>query len=274
MYAFVMRISARNRSASSRGGMMGRFGFTTGRSAGVRWGQDARRRAPPDDLPRRLAETVGREVERSEAALHDGRYRYFAANLPPREHWRALPEFGDRIAYLDIETTGLSAGRDAVTVVGLYDGRRTMSFVRGANLEELPEALDGAKLLVTFNGARFDVPFLRAAFPRMRLDQIHVDLLYPLRRLGFQGGLKRIERRVGLPRSEATQGLGGFDAVRLWRAYERGDGSALDLLLEYNLEDVVNLEPLAGIAYAGLRALRFGESFVTADRLEGLTGPR
>src|SRR3972149_2982460 len=86
---------------------------------------------------------------------------------------------------------------DAVTGGGLYDGRER-SYVKGVNLEDLPRALERPKVLVTFNGARFDLPFLRRAFPRMRLDQIHVDLLHPLRRLGYRGGLKAIARQGGI----------------------------------------------------------------------------
>lgn len=236
--------------------------------AGVRSWDDFRASKDEARLPRLRGRRIEEELERSEAALTRGRYRYFAANLPSREHWRALPDFRDAIAFLDIETTGLSIGRNAVTVVGIYDGRRERTFVKGVNLDELPRALEDKKILVTFNGARFDVPFLRKAFPRMRLDQIHVDLMHPLRRLGFRGGLKSIERQVGIERAEETAGLSGFDAVRLWESYESGDDDALDLLIAYNMEDVVNLETLADLAYTELRSLYLEEGFVTADRLE------
>ncbi len=218
-------------------------------------------------LPPHLRSALESEIAESEEALRRGRYRYFAARLPSREHWRAWPEFRRDAAFLDIETTGLDIGRDALTVVGLYDGVRAQSFIRGANLEELPDALEDRRLLVTFNGARFDVPFLRRAFPRMRLDQLHLDLMNPLHRLGYWGGLKRIERRLGIRRSEETAGLGGFDAVRLWEAYEAGDDDALDTLVAYNREDVVNLEPLADFAYGALRSLVLDRGFVTADLL-------
>ncbi len=225
-------------------------------------------------LPRHLRASLEEEIGRSEEALRRGRYRYFAVRLPPREHWRAWPEFREAVAYLDIETTGLDMGRDAVTVVGVYDGRRKRSFVRGENLEDLPAALETTRLLVTFNGARFDVPFLRRAFPRMRLDQLHLDLVNPLHRLGYWGGLKRIEARLGIERSDETAGLRGMDAVRLWEAYEAGDDDALERLLAYNLEDVVNLEPLAEFAYASLRELALDRGFVSADVLERERRPR
>lgn len=214
-----------------------------------------------------LGRRVRDELDESSEALRRGRHGYFARRLPTRDHWRAWPEFRHAVAYLDIETTGLSIGRDALTVVGIYDGRRRRSFVRGEDLEHVPRAIERAKLLVTFNGSRFDLPFLRKAFPRLGLDKIHFDVLHPLRRLGFVGGLKAIEAELGIRRSEDTAGLHGFDAVRLWRRYERGDDDALDLLLEYNMEDVVNLEPLAELAYEGLRSLHLDGGFVTADRL-------
>ena len=234
---------------------------------GIRTWDDFSMASMPRRVPARVGRRITDEIVRSDEALRRGRHRYFARNLPARDHWRAWPEFAKAIAYLDIETTGLSIGRDAVTVVGMYDGTRRRSFIQGDNLEDLPAAMERAKLLVTFNGSRFDVPFLRKAFPRMALDQIHLDLVHPLRRLGFVGGLKSIESQVGILRSEETTGLGGFDAVRLWHAYDAGDDDAMDLLLEYNMEDVVNLEPLAELAYEGLRSLCLDGGFVTADRL-------
>ena len=38
-------------------------------------------------------------------------------------------------------------------------------------------------------------------------------------------------------------------AVLLWQRYQRGDKGALDLLLSYNREDVVNLEVLMDGAF-------------------------
>ncbi len=225
-------------------------------------------------LTPRLQANLATEIASSEEALRRGRYRYFAVRLPAREHWRSWPEVRQKVAFLDIETTGLDIGRDALTVVGLYDGSRTRSFIRGATLEELPRALEDRQLLVSFNGARFDVPFLRRAFPRMRLDQLHLDLMDPLHRLGYWGGLKRIERRLGIERSDATAGMSGFDAVRLWAEYEAGDDDALDTLVAYNREDVVNLEPLAEFAYTAMRSLLLDRGFVTADRyVAGVLAP-
>lgn len=225
----------------------------------------------PDRISLPLALRIEDEIGRSAEALRRRHHRYFARKLPPGERWRAWRDFRHDVAYLDIKTTGVSVGRNAITVVGLYDGDRKRSFVQGENLEDFPAALRRAKLLVTFNGASFDVPFLRKAFPRVSFDQIHLDLLHPLRRLGFVGGLKSIETQVGIARSEETASLRGFDAVRLWNAYRAGNDEALDLLLEYNMEDVANLRPLAQFAYQALRTLYLDRGFVTANRYQ--TGP-
>jgi len=36
-------------------------------------------------------------------------------------HWKMIPNFIDRIAYLDIETTGLSPRYSYITTIAVYD---------------------------------------------------------------------------------------------------------------------------------------------------------
>ena len=193
---------------------------------------------------------VAESVER----LAEGDAPYFDCRLPSRERWRLLPDFLDRACFLDIETTGLSPGYDPITVVGLYDGREYRAFVRGFNLHLLPEALARYRLVVTYNGLRFDARFIEAHFGPVLRHMAHLDVMYPLRRLGIRGGLKAIEQRLGLARDDDLQGLSGYDAVLLWREYERGRTSALETLVRYNAEDVVALPALAVLAYNLLAA--------------------
>ncbi len=47
----------------------------------------------------------------------------------------------------------------------------------------------------------------------------------------------------------ALKGVDGFLAVLLWYEYQRGSSAALDTLIRYNLEDVVNLQCLTDVAY-------------------------
>ncbi|HLJ58016.1 MAG TPA: ribonuclease H-like domain-containing protein [Chthonomonadaceae bacterium] len=191
-----------------------------------------------------LTPTVEDSVER----LEEEDFAWFARRLPQAEHWRAVPAFGHRLAFVDIETTG-GMEPDDLTVVGIFDGYRMRQFVRGIDLEQAPEALEDAALLVTFFGTGFDLPFLRRAFPGLRLPQLHVDLCYMLRKLGYRGGLKSIEAQMGIRRSGATTGLSGWDAVRLWQEYRRGKDSSLETLLAYNAEDVRNMSDLLSEGY-------------------------
>jgi uncharacterized protein YprB with RNaseH-like and TPR domain len=187
---------------------------------------------------------LGAVVEASCAALDAGEVEYFGARLPAGELWRLYGSFRHRAAYVDIETTGLSPDIDEVTVVALHDGATCRTFVRGRDLEAFPAVAARYPLLVSFNGATFDIPFLQRAFPRFR-PRAHLDLRYPLARLGYRGGLKEIERTAGIRRPGHLAGIDGFEAVRLWRAHQRGDARALATLLAYAREDVVNLVPLA-----------------------------
>jgi uncharacterized protein YprB with RNaseH-like and TPR domain len=207
----------------------------------------------PNALSPRMAARITDAVTLSRDHLRQDDHRFFATRLPSREHWRAFPEFSHRIAYLDIETTGME-GHDCVTMVGLYDGRDVRTYTRGEDFDEFFEDIGRFGLLVTFFGSGFDLPFLRRRYPGLVLDQIHIDLCHVLRRLGLKGGLKHIERQLDIPRTPETEFLDGWDAVRLWREWERGSQEALDLLKAYNKEDVRNLEILLRYAYPRLRA--------------------
>ncbi len=187
-------------------------------------------------------------IEESIDQLSDGNHIFFANRLKPRDHWRAYRHFKEKTAFFDIETTGLLPQFDEITMVGIYDGKETKTFIKGINLDEVPSELAKYKQLVTFNGARFDLPFIEREFPGF-FNHLHVDLLYPLRRFGYGGGLKKIERALGIKRCEETEEITGFDAVRLWCRYERGDEEALDILIKYNQEDIVNLEKIIEMTY-------------------------
>ncbi len=207
-----------------------------------------------DDVPLSLnkKKTILNGIERSMDCLDCGDHRFFSTNLPRSEHWRAFYDFSDSVAYVDIETTGLSPNRNHITVIGVYNGKDTKFFIKDDNLEEIVTELNKYKYLVTFNGSRFDLPFIKSEFPELEFDQLHLDLLYPLRRLGLKGGLKKIEQELGISREADTVGIDGFDAVRLWYEHKSGNEDALDLLIKYNREDIINLESIVNLTYPDL----------------------
>jgi uncharacterized protein YprB with RNaseH-like and TPR domain len=180
--------------------------------------------------------------------------RFFAELLKPAEHWRLYGDFAANCAFLDIETSGGADGWQDITVIGLYDGLEYRAFVQGRDLDEFEDAAQRYQLVVTFNGSRFDLPCIQQYFRNFHAPWVHIDLRYVLMRLGHRGGLKAIEKRLGIQRPEDLQGMNGYDAVLLWNRYLQGDTLALDTLIRYNREDVVNLKTLMELAYRTQRS--------------------
>ena len=205
------------------------------------------------------AELLLSELDESVENLLAGRLEYFQRRLASRHHWRMFPHFGGSVAYFDIETTGLGRGDDHITTIVLYDGLTLRHYVHGRNLADFARDVADYRLLVTYNGKSFDVPYVRAELG-CPLDQAHIDLRFVLGSLGFKGGLKGCEMQLGLDR-EGLADLDGYFAVILWQDYLRGNKRALDTLLAYNALDVVNLATLMPLAYnLKLQQTPFAES--------------
>lgn len=215
------------------------------------------------------AELVHRYVNESHEALERQEHQYFRLRLSASEAWRAWPDFRSSCVYLDIETDGGQQG-NAITLIGLYDGVDFKGLVKGVDLENFRDEISRSSMIVSFFGLGFDVPMLIKRFKDVPMDHIHMDLASTLKKIGFRGGLKKIEKQLGWSRGPGIDGLTGLDAIRLWNEYCRGKAKSLEILLEYNRADVVNLERLAEIAYAQLSALTRGE---TPPPIPGLLEP-
>jgi uncharacterized protein YprB with RNaseH-like and TPR domain len=166
--------------------------------------------------------------------------------VPRREHWRLIPALLDDAVCVDIELD--QAGQ--LTALAVRTRARAASWVRGDRREEAFELMTQAPAMVTFNGMAFDVPRLRAARSELVLPVLHLDLYSMTRRLRMVGGYKTLEARAGWQRAPHVAGLRGEDAVQLWRRWEEtGDREALQLLCEYNMEDVWSLPAMAAFVY-------------------------
>lgn len=211
-------------------------------------------------LGSRRCEQLTRHLEESQRQLAGRNPTFFSTTLPSTHHWRIYPDFRDSLAYVDIETTGLGGPGDHITTIALYDGHSIRHYVHGQNLADFARDIRDYRVLVTYNGKCFDLPMLRAAFG-LALDQAHIDLRYVLANLGYKGGLKACERRLGLDRGDLAD-VDGLFATVLWRDYRyRGNAHALETLLAYNIRDVTNLEPLLIHAYnLNVARIPFGSS--------------
>ncbi len=210
-----------------------------------------------DALGPKTGERVAEFISEGRERLADDDSAFFEAALPSGEEWRLYENFREDAAFFDIETTGLDETRNEVTTVSVHRDGETETLVQGQNLtaERLHDRIADAPLVVSFNGKRFDTPFLEANFD-VDLDVPHLDLMYTCKKLGLSGGLKAVEPELGIERERPD--ISGQDAVRLWREYERGEESSLDTLIAYNREDAVNLRALADEATERLHRAHLG----------------
>ena len=145
------------------------------------------------------------------------------------------------IGYLDIETSF----KREITVVGLMRADRGLIQIVGEAItrETVEDVLVGLDTLCTFNGESFDLPVLRGALGLGLAERFRsLDLSIECRRAGRRGGLKNIELGLQIPRS--LRGITGYDAMVLWDRWTDGDREALETLLRYNADDVMNLATL------------------------------
>ena len=144
-----------------------------------------------------------------------------------------------RVLFLDVETTGLSRYYDELTLVGWLSDGIYRVHIAGDDPGPLLSSLRAAAALVTFNGTLFDLAFLTKSFPGLSLPKAHADLRFLARRAGLTGGLKAIEKELGIQVREGVEDLDGGQAVLLWHRYLRGDVELLRRLIDYNRRDVV-----------------------------------
>ncbi|MFC2059625.1 ribonuclease H-like domain-containing protein [Chloroflexota bacterium] len=169
-------------------------------------------------------------------------YRFKGKN-PTREPGQPIE------AYLDIETTGLTPSGCDITVIGIHiwnNGSSSFIQLVGKDITErsVLEALQGVSILYTYNGSRFDLPFIHHRLG-VNLAKVftHIDLMYHCWKNNLYGGLKSVEQQLGIER--CLVGIDGYEAVKLWWRYvDSFDMDALNTLLQYNREDVVNLRTL------------------------------
>ena len=153
-------------------------------------------------------------------------------------------------AYLDIETDR----KGKICVIGIYIEHKGFVQFYGNDIttDNVKNIIHRAETVVTFNGDCFDIPLIKKC---LNLDIMamanSLDLFKEKKKLGIKGGLKALEKMFGISRK--TEGMNGYDAIKLWEKYIKfGQNESLDLLLEYNREDVLNLISLES-CLAGLK---------------------
>jgi hypothetical protein len=140
-------------------------------------------------------------------------------------------------AYLDIETTGLTPSGCEITVIGIYlcrgEATEFLQLVgRDICAEGILDALAGIDVIYTYNGSRFDLPFIHA---RCGVDLAarfaHRDLMFDCwkNRLPGRAAVVALRRvlRPGCPQHPPRIQPGGRGQ------YESPQGTGLPLIPPY-----------------------------------------
>ena len=143
---------------------------------------DSFRHPYPDMLPEGKISIIERYLKESEKHLSKNDPAYFSGLIPSGLQWRMFPEFRDLAVYLDIETTGLGY-YDSITTIALFDGRSISWYVNGQNLDDFVKDIFKYRLIISYNGKSFDIPFIEKFFS-IKLDHAHIDLRFVLSSLG------------------------------------------------------------------------------------------
>jgi uncharacterized protein YprB with RNaseH-like and TPR domain len=183
-------------------------------------------------------------IEISKEELLNDNANYFAEILPQKEHHRLYDQFKDQAVFLDVEADHMSGN---ITVIGLYDNYETKLMIKNINLEKevLQKELKKYKMLITYNGSSFDLPIIRRYFGNIIPEILHIDLKHLCQKVGLNGGLKQIEKKLGITREYEQKSIHitNGDPALLWRMWNGSrDEFYLDLLIAYNEEDVINLK--------------------------------
>ena len=166
-------------------------------------------------------------------------------------------DVNQKIAYLDIETDDsrgpINIGQDRIVSVGIIDDKDARWFFCDNNeetiLRETRDLLVNYDLIVTYNGDRFDIPYLKARFELYGIQWlprtvVHLDayerLARTVFRVGAAGGMETRSWRL----DDVGYAVVGKRKVKhdesIWELFN----SNRELLREYNLVDV---ELLKGI---------------------------
>ena len=194
--------------------------------------------------------------------------------IPPKlQNQLALcTSFPAQVLFLDIETTGLSHFYDEITVIGWTFGGAAKTLVKGQDPSPLLEDAARAKVLVTFNGIRFDTKFIAKEIPEIAFPETHIDLMYLCRRLGLKGGQKAIEKTLDIRFRDDIGDVDGAAAVILWHRYMRGDLAALRKLVRYNRADIAAMGAILDLTIP--RFLFHPDMFLEEASFQDWSAPR
>jgi len=175
--------------------------------------------------------------------------------------WWTNPEY--KIGYLDIETDNLNAnfGKMLTWAIKEKGGKTYYSSITRDEIfsykfdkritAELLEVLKEFRIIVTYYGKRFDMPFIRTRAVYWGLDTeileyrnlFHWDL-YDIIKRKFRFHRNTLETATRFFGIEGEHGGKNHVEGEIWERAKYGDGEALKYVLDHNIRDVEILEML------------------------------
>lgn len=171
-----------------------------------------------------------------------------------------------KIIALDIETTGLDSSNNSIILVGILDLFGDNDFrqffcdnlsMEKALLEFLIEHVENTDIIVTYNGASFDIPFINKRFAKFGIDYAipaHKNLdLYKILRSTYIKSLlpdmkqKTMEAFAGINDTRKDK-ISGYESVLKYLEFLK-NGSAIlkEEILLHNKDDIIQLTQLLSL---------------------------
>ena len=157
-----------------------------------------------------------------------------------------------RFAAMDIETTGLEASYGRLLCCCFKftdeDKVRTVRAARYRNekkaLEKITELYNRLDCVLTWNGKRFDIPFLNArlmqhGLPPLDVRKMHMDLMYQAKKLRLRGA-----RMDGVSKDLRTKWKKHDCTAHHWVMAAEGSKPHLDDIVKHCEHDVELTEEL------------------------------
>jgi uncharacterized protein YprB with RNaseH-like and TPR domain len=191
----------------------------------------------------------------------------------------ASPDRWQDVLFLDTETTGLSGGTGTyIFLIGVAYFtekelvlRQHMLLDLGAErefIEGLKKEIEPFRACASYNGKAFDLPIIRTRFvmairSELTVDDSHLDLLHPARRLWRDRfgstTLKQLEESV-LHEGRTADIPGWLIPDAYFHYLRKRDPSIIAPVLEHNARDVISLVRITDRVARAVSAARSGRA--------------
>ena len=199
------------------------------------------------------------------------------------------------IIFFDIETTGLKAAYSDLYIIGyaVIDNDRlniTLLFNNDGRsepemLEYFSKAVSKYKIIVTYNGDTFDLPYIKEKYRQFEIpcvisDKKSFDIYRYIRKykkILHMDSMKQsdIENLMGIKRASF---ISGGELINTYKEYiKTKNNKSLNLLITHNKDDISGLANITGImaVYLFCKCCNFviSDCRLSDDRLEVRLGP-